>query len=178
MLLSKRRRLEKCQGDMSKEKINQVIEYLNDHEISFTRYDHPPVFTIEESKKHWANVPGMHCKNLFLRDDKSRYFFLLCCEGSKQVDLKSLRSIVGYRLGFASERRLDQFLKLTPGSVSPFGLINDADNKVQVLLDSNFRDAELLNFHPNINTCTLEIELNDFIKYMDGVGNEWKWVDV
>lgn len=157
---------------------SKVFEVLEELKIEYTRYDHPPVFTIEESKDHWASVNGMHCKNLFLRDNKGKRHYLLCAEAHKLIDLKALSASIGQRLGFASAKRLMQYLGLEPGSVSPFGLINDESSVVQVMLDSDIRSADLVNFHPNVNTITLGVQPSNLEKYIQHCGNSFTYVDL
>jgi len=154
----------------------KVISLLENLEIEFVRHDHPPVYTIEQSKDHWAAVTGMHCKNLFLRDNKGKRHYLLCAEAYKPIDLKELSRSVGQRLGFASPKRLMTYLGLEPGSVSPFGLINDNDSVVQVMLDQDILSADLVNFHPNVNTITLGIAPSGLKKYIEHCGNSFTYV--
>jgi len=161
--------------NMNPSKVFDVLKNLN---IDYTEHNHSPIFTIEESKDHWASVKGMHCKNLFLRDNKGKRHYLLCAEAHKAIDLKALSAEVGQRLGFASPKRLMQYLRLEPGSVSPFGLINDDDAVVQVMLDSEIKDVELVNFHPNVNTATLGIHPTDLEKYIRHCGNSFTYVDL
>ena len=161
---------------MSKD--DKVFNYLNERQISFIKHEHPPVFTVEEAKEHWKAITGMHCKNLFLRDKKGRKHFLVVVESSKQIDIKKLNDQLGERFSFASPERLLKHLGLTPGSVSPFGLINNEDNLVKLILDSDIEKTEEVNFHPNINTSTLTLKTPDFLKYVDSVNNEWQYLSI
>ncbi len=156
----------------------KVFETLKEISVDYSEHDHPPIFTIEQSKEHWASVEGMHCKNLFLRDNKGKRHYLLCVEAHKAVDLKALGAKMGQRLGFASPKRLLQYLGLEPGSVSPFGLINDKDCLVQVMLDSEIQSAKLVNFHPNVNTKTLGIKPDDLEKYIQHCGHSFSYVEL
>ena len=155
-----------------------VYRFLKNLEIDYTSTDHPPVFTVEEANEYWQNIKGMHCKNLFLRNNKGRRHFLLVAAADILVDLKTLGGRLGERLGFASAERLMKYLGLTPGSVSPFGLINDIENQVEVMVDDTLRHADYVNFHPNINTTTLTITSSDFEKYLDHIGNKWEFVNL
>jgi Ala-tRNA(Pro) deacylase len=151
--------------------MNDIYKILNDLNISFTEYTHPPVFTCEEAEKY--NRGGAKIKNLFLRNKKGSKYFLVILEALKNVDLKSLsESVDENKLGFASEERLAKYLNLKTGSVSPFGLINDKNKEVIVVLDKDLMNCEKLNFHPNMNTATIQISKDDFLKFIEWCGNK------
>ena len=135
--------------------------------ITYERFDHPAVFTAEDASKHWDPIPGIQCKNLFLRNKKGDRHYLVVLEISKRADLKDLVKLVGDdRLSFGSPERLMEQLGLTPGSVSPFGLINDATGSVRVLLDADLRGKDRLIFHPNINTASVVVSWADLEKFL------------
>ena len=135
--------------------------------IRYDRHEHPAVFTAEDASKYWNPIPGTQCKNLFLRNKKGDRHYLVVVEISKRVDLKDLVKIVGDdRLSFGSPERLMAKLGLTPGSVSPFGLIHDAEGSVRVLIDQDLRGAERLIFHPNINTASVVVSWSDLEKFL------------
>jgi Ala-tRNA(Pro) deacylase len=145
--------------------------------IGYETYAHPPVFTGEEADEHWAAIPATRVKNLFLRNKKGDRHYLVILEVSKQADLRQLVKIVGDdRLSFGSADRLKAYLGLTPGSVSPFGLIHDAQHVVRVIVDDDLRQAERLIFHPNINTRSLTITVADLEKFLASRGNTVRWV--
>jgi Ala-tRNA(Pro) deacylase len=140
--------------------------------ISYARYEHPPVFTAEDAAQHWAQIDGIQCKNLFLRNKKGNRHYLVILEISKQADLKQIVKLVGDdRLSFGSPERLMSLLGLTPGSVAPFGLINDHERNVRVLIDADLRGAERLIFHPNINTASVVISWDDLETFLGSRGN-------
>ena len=127
----------------------RVYKVLDELGISYARHEHPPVFTVEEAEKHWTQITGAHCKNLFLRNKKGNRHYLVILEASKVADLKSLNKLLGEdRLSFASAERLMKFLGLETGAVSAFGLINDTENHVQVVIDEDLKQAAAVNFHP------------------------------
>ena len=135
--------------------------------IRYDRHEHPPVFTAEDAAAIWNPIPGTQCKNLFLRNKKGDRHYLVVVEISKRVDLKDLVKIVGDdRLSFGSPERLMAELALTPGSVSPFGLIHDSDASVRVLIDQDLRGAERLIFHPNINTASVVVSWADLERFL------------
>src|SRR3954471_8693413 len=140
--------------------------------IPFERHEHPAVFNAGDASKFWGPIDGVQCKNLFLRNKKGDRHYLVVVEISKRVDLKDLVNIVGDdRLSFGSADRLLAKLGLTPGSVSPFGLINDRDGSVRVLIDKDLKDADRLIFHPNINTASVVISWADLERFFATRGN-------
>lgn len=154
----------------------KLYDLLNELGITYTRHEHPPVYTVEEAERYWANIKGVHCKNLFLRNNKGNRHFLAVLEHSKRIDLKQIGQKMGQgKLGFASEERLEKYLGLQAGAVSPFGLINDQNKEVVVLLDHDLVDG-LVNFHPNVNTATITISGQDFKRFLDRCGNQIQYL--
>jgi Ala-tRNA(Pro) deacylase len=140
--------------------------------IAFERHEHPPVATVDEAKQHWAGINATHCKNLFLRNQKGNRHYLVVLEHSKRADLRAVADQIGDgKLSFASPERLMTHLGLTPGSVSPFGLINDRDHAVRVVLDRDLKSATRVSFHPNINTATYVVSAADFARFLEACGN-------
>ena len=126
--------------------------------IAFTRHEHPPAATVEEAEPHWAGIDATHCKNLFLRNQKGSRHYLVIIRHSKRADLRAIADHIGDgKLSFGSPERLMTHLGLTPGSVSPFGLIHDRAHQVRVVIDRDLKSADRVSFHPNINTVTLTI---------------------
>lgn len=157
----------------------KVLETLDQLGISYVRHEHPPVATVEEAEKHWAGLKGTHCKNLFLRNYKGNHHYLVIAPVTRGVDLKRLNAMLGEdRLSFASPERLKRWLGLEPGSVSPFGLVNDEARHVQVVCDEALRSSFALGFHPNVNTATLEIAFADFEKFLACRGNTVRWLEL
>jgi Ala-tRNA(Pro) deacylase len=140
--------------------------------IAYERYEHPAVFHAEDASKYWNPIAGTQCKNLFLRNKKGDRHYLVVLEISKRADLKDLVKLVGDdRLSFGSPERLMAELGLTPGSVSPFGLLNDADGSVRVLLDRDLRGAARLILHPNINTASVVVSWSDLERFLSTRSN-------
>ncbi len=159
------------------EKEAKVYQHLDKLEISYERKEHPPVFTVEEAEKYWKDIKGAHCKNLFIRNDKGNQHFLVVAEQNKKIDLRKLSERIGAgRLSFASANRLEKYLGLETGAVSPFGLINDENNEVKVLLDIGLKKSEFINFHPNVNTATVTITFKDFEKFLSEGGYKVKYI--
>jgi Ala-tRNA(Pro) deacylase len=159
--------------------IEQVGRALDALGIRYEHYTHPPVFTAEEAAEHWAGIPATRVKNLFLRNKKGNRHYLVILEIHKQADLRHLVKIIGDdRLSFGSPERLMSAMGLTPGSVSPFGLLNDASHAVRVIVDEDLRHAERLIFHPNINTASLTISVADFERFLAARENHVRWIKV
>ncbi|EKQ56647.1 MULTISPECIES: prolyl-tRNA synthetase associated domain-containing protein [unclassified Clostridium] len=162
-------------SDSSDEVIEKVSRLLNELDIDFKLYKHKEVFTIDDIDNLAIKFDGIYCKNLFLRNSKGDVHYLLIIKDSKKADLKRLaREIGSTRLSFASDEVLHEYLVLKPGSVTPFGLINDLNSEVVVLLDSDLVGLDKINFHPNINTATITVSyegLNKFLKYRGNMVN-------
>ena len=153
--------------------IFNIKNYLEKCRIKFKVFTHPPVYTCEEAKKYTSNIRGVHSKNLFLKNKKSKKFYLVIIPENKKVNMDDLGKVVNDKLKFASEDDLRAMLGLSSGAVSPFGLINDNEHKVEVLIDKIVWESEYVSFHPNINTETLEITKDDFHKYVKSTGNKY-----
>ncbi len=159
--------------------VEQVRGALDAMGISYELYTHPPVFTSDEAAEHWADIPATRVKNLFLRNKKGNRHYLVILEIGKQADLRHLVKIIGDdRLSFGSPERLMSTMGLTPGSVSPFGLLNDPAHAVHVIVDEDLRRVQRLIFHPNINTATLTISVPDFERFLAARGNQVRWIRV
>jgi Ala-tRNA(Pro) deacylase len=154
-----------------------VERYLDALAIPYTRHEHPPVATVVEAERYWAGIDALHTRNLFLRNQKGTRHFLVVLAFSRRADLAALGDRFGERkLGFASPERLLTYLGVTPGSVSPFGLINDAERRVIVALDRAIGSAARVAFHPNVNTATLVLTGADFQRYLVAIGHDVHWI--
>lgn len=164
---------------MADDQIAPVLAELDALGIHYTMHTHPAVFTSEEAAGHWAGIDATRVKNLFLRNKKGDRHYLVILEIGKQADLRQLVKIIGDdRLSFGSPERLMARLGLTPGSVSPFGLINDPSKSVQVIIDADLRNAERLIFHPNINTASLIVSFVDLERFLSARGNVVRYIRV
>ncbi|HEX7139598.1 MAG TPA: prolyl-tRNA synthetase associated domain-containing protein [Vicinamibacterales bacterium] len=147
--------------------------------IVFERHEHPPVPTVEDAERYWSGIDATHCKNLFLRNQKGDRHYLVVLRHSKKADLRAVADQIGDgKLSFASPERLMKYLNLTPGSVSPFGLIHDVDHVVRVVLDRDLKSAERVSFHPNINTVTFVVAASDFARFLQASGNRVQYVAI
>ena len=152
----------------------EIYDYLRENGIWHEITEHAAVFNMEELKL--VELPHRDCdaKNLFVRDDKRRNYYLITVKGDKRVDLKEFRKAHGTRpLTFVNSEELADILGLIPGAVSPFGLLNDEENKVVFCIDSAFvGDSELIGVHPNDNTATVWLKAEDLIGIIQEHGNE------
>jgi Ala-tRNA(Pro) deacylase len=147
--------------------------------IPVERYLHPAIATAEAAGEHWAVIDAVHCKNLFLRNQKGTRHYLVILEHTKRADLRAVADQVGDgKLSFASPERLQTYLGVTPGSVSPFGLIHDRERHVRVFLDRSLREARRISFHPNINTATLVLDYSDFERFLGSCGHQVRYISV
>jgi Ala-tRNA(Pro) deacylase len=146
--------------------------------IQTTTHDHAPVFTVEEAQQVHGNIPGGHCKNLFCKDEKGVLWLIVALENSR-INLKAAPDKIGSRrLSFGKPELLMEVLGLEPGSVTPFGLINDTDTRVNVILDETMMKHDILNYHPLLNNATTSISHGDLLKFIRGTGHEPRVVAV
>ena len=143
-----------------------LIDLLKITKYNIEVHEHDALFTVQNSRELRGKIKGAHSKNLFLKNKKNK-FFLLTCEESNKVDLKRIsKSLKLGNTSFAKEEYLDQYLKITPGSVSPFALLNDEGGWVDFYLEQTLHESKFVNFHPLVNTFTITIETNKFIEFM------------
>ncbi|MEM7650523.1 MAG: prolyl-tRNA synthetase associated domain-containing protein [Pseudomonadota bacterium] len=149
-----------------------LLKTLQGLDIEYKYYEHQAVFTVEESSQIDAQIPGVHCRNLFLRDKKKKNF-LIVLSNDTEVDLKSLQEKLGCaRFSFGSPDRLWQYLGIRPGSVCPFTVINDTEHNVQVVLDAQMMKGEIVNYHPLDNTKTIGIAPDGLLKFFAHTGHK------
>ncbi len=174
-----------CEDLFPREKI--VLRYLEEHHIPFSYYHHPEGKTIEQAMQWWHKDGSVHCKNIFMRNHKGNQHYLICFDSQQDLAihdleqrLKQQQQAAGKpapgKLSFASPERMMKYLGLEPGSVSPFGLINDEEHHVILFLDDNLQRAETLSFHPNDCRSTVVIKRTDFERYLQTIGNTVEWI--
>jgi len=155
----------------------KVYEVLNKLNIPFEYYEHPPVPTVKEAEIYWKDIISTHCKNLLFRNHKGNKHYLVIFEYSHNIQIKDLEQRLKQgKLTFASDQRLMRYLGLQPGSVSPFGLLNDTGHHVHLFLDENFKKSEKISFHPNLNTASLVIPFEGFKAFLDESGNTYEFI--
>lgn len=151
----------------------EIYAYLADKNIWHVISEHKAVFNMEEISDLVLPYPEANAKNLFIRDDKKQNYYLLTVKGNKRIDLKNFRKKYHTRpLSFASEQDLQTILKLSPGSVTPLGIFNDEERKIQVFIDTAFlNEPKLIGVHPNENTATVWLKTEDLISMIREHGN-------
>jgi len=151
---------------------DQLFTALDALGIKHSTVKHPPVFTVEQAAALRGEVPGGHTKNLFLRDKKNA-LYLVVAEEDAAIDLKGLHRVLGAsgRFSFGSADLLLEVWGVTPGSVTPFGAINDTQGRVTVVLDVPMMEHETLNYHPLVNTMTTSIARDDLVKFLESTGH-------
>ena len=185
---------------MISEKTARVEKFLQEHGIEFVTHHHPPLPTIELALEYWKEIDSTHCKNLFFRNHKGNRHYLVVFECHKELGVHSLeKSLRQGKLSFASQERMERCLGLLPGSVSPFGLINDMNlvdehgsiqegvsakelfengHRVKLFLDKDLQTAEKVSFHPCDNTASTVISNADLLKFLEIWGGEYEWIDI
>lgn len=154
-----------------------LLQLLDGLGMSYEIYDHEPIFKVEDGEHLKVHIPGLHCRNLFVRD-KKQAMFLAVLGNDTAVDLKALQTYLGCgRLSFGSPDRLWRVLGIRPGSVSPFCLVNDKECDVHVLLDHEMMEAELVNYHPMDNAKTIAVRPQDLLDFLSHTGHNYEVVD-
>jgi len=151
---------------------DQLFAYLDGLGIAHATVKHPPVFTVDQAARLRGQVAGGHTKNLFLRDKKYELYLVVALEDA-EIELKGLHRLLGAsgRFSFGSSDLLREVWGVEPGSVTPFGAINDKDGRVTVVLDAAMMEHETLNYHPLDNTMTTSIKREDLIKFLESTGH-------
>ena len=157
---------------------DELFQRFDSLGISVKTYDHAPVFTVEEAKRVHDGIPGGHCKNLFCKDEKGALWLIVALEDSV-INLKSAPGKIGSkRLTFGKPDLLMEILGVEPGSVTPFGLINDPHARTNVILDERMMTEEKLNFHPLQNAATTTIASQDLLTFIRSCGHDPRIVAV
>lgn len=150
----------------------ELFAALDALSIPHATVKHPPLFTVEQARELRGKVPGGHTKNLFLRDKKSALYLVVALEDAL-IELKGLHRLLGAsgRFSFGSADLLLEVWGVAPGSVTPFGAINDTESRVTVVLDAAMMEHALLNYHPLDNTMTTSIKRDDLVKFLESTGH-------
>jgi len=150
----------------------QLLEQLDELDIPYELHCHPPLYSVEESRKLRGQIRGGHCKNLFLKDKKGQLWLVVCREDAA-IDMKTLNVKIGSaRLSFGRPELLFDILGVTPGSVTPYALINDGDKQVNLILDQKMMRHEKLNFHPLTNEQTITTTSDDLMVFIKHCGHD------
>ncbi len=157
----------------------EIYAYLNKKNIKYEVTNHEAVYTMEELSNIYIPYSGGDAKNLFLKDDKKKTYYLITVKGNKRVDLKEFRNKNNTRsLSFASSTELFNKMKLMPGSVTSLGLLNNVDKDIIYFIDRYFFDSNIIGIHPNDNTATIWLNPNDLIEIIKEHGNQVNIVEI
>ena len=157
----------------------KVEAYMDAIGIPYEIHEHPPVPTVEAALPHWKTIDSSHCKNLFFRNHKGNRHYLVILDHRRQLNIRDLEQRLKQgKISFASPKRMEKYLGLGAGSVSAFGIINDAENHVHLFIDKKLEDAKCISFHPNVNTATFVISFASFIKFLESSGNSYEFISL
>ena len=144
----------------------KLLDLIDKKGLNLKLYTHEPLSTVEESIKYRGEIEGAHSKNLFFKNKKNQFFLFSCVENT-YINLKKItKSLALGNISFANEEYLFLYLGVKPGAVTPFGLLNDIENKVTLYFDSNFLKNQIVNFHPLTNTSTISMKTKDFVDFL------------
>ena len=147
--------------------------------IEFEYREHPPVATIEEATIHWKGIDAGRCKNIFLRNHKGNRHYLVILEHLAELNMRDLEQRLKQgKLSFASPERLKKHLGVEPGSVTPFGPRNDAEQHVHLFIDKELLKFDRLSFHPNVNTASIVVTRNDLVRFLESRGNSYQFMEL
>ncbi|PLX04782.1 MAG: prolyl-tRNA editing protein [Marinilabiliales bacterium] len=165
---------------MSKKRGDQLLySVLEELNIEYKYQEHPEAPTADDAIQYWSELNSTHCKNIFFRNHKGNRHYLVVLKAERMLNIKDLEQRLKQgKLSFASEKRLDKYLGLKPGSVSVFGLVHDKDSHVYIFFDKALENAEYLTFHPNVNNAAIVISRNDMIRFLNYTGNAYEFINM
>lgn len=150
----------------------RLYELLKEMNINYERIEHPAYVTCEEADHDMQGLKGLLTKNLFLKNKKKTNYYLVIMDDKKSLKLKDLAILLEDKnLTFGSEEELREYLGLIPGSVSIFGLLNDSNHQVKVVLSDEIYNSEYITSHPNVNTATISTKVEDMLRFIKRMGN-------
>ncbi len=154
--------------------MDELLKLLTDLGIPFIRYDHPAVFTCEESDKLCPPMPGAHTKQLLMKGKRGDTYVLAIVMHDKRVDTNALAKEYDVKsFSFVSAERLKEMLGVEPGSVTPLGLVFDTEKKIKVMIDEDAWNMGQFRFHPLVNTATLVIDQDALKKFLTHTGHDF-----
>ena len=158
---------------------NFVKDKLAEFGIAYRIIEHPPAMTTEEADRYIEGEEGVKTKTLFLCNKKSKSYYLVVTDGAKPIDMKQLEELIPTKgLHFCSEEKLMHKLGLPAGTVSIFGLLNNEEHDVNVILDKGILDEKYITFHPNVNTATTFITMEDMYRFFEKTGYEYRILEL
>lgn len=151
----------------------KVVDQLNELGIPFQMVEHEPALTTEQADRFIEGIEGVRTKTLFLTNKKKRNFYLVIMDDAKRLDMDVFKDIVEEKqIKMASAETLNNKMKLIPGAVSPFGLLNNEDKDIQVYFDQEIVSEERMSFHPNTNDKTIFVNTEDLFTFLKAIGSE------
>ncbi|TPM05007.1 prolyl-tRNA synthetase associated domain-containing protein [Mesorhizobium sp. B2-3-10] len=151
----------------------ELMAFLAELGIAVSTIRHPPLYTVADSQALRGEIAGGHTKNLFLKDKKDNFFLVTVGEDAV-VDLKQIHQLIGAasRVSFGKPEMLMELLGVTPGAVTVFGIVNDRENRVKLVLDKDLMDHSVINAHPLTNEATTSIAAADLIRFVEATGHD------
>lgn len=157
----------------------EIFERLNELNIEYKLVEHPAAFTMEDLAEHHLEEYGHIPKNLVLRDVKGTRNMLVVLHGDKRADLRLIRDeIDSTKLSFASDQRLEKYLKVEKGSVSPFGVIYDTEKELEIYFDADLKKEDIVGCHPNDNHATVFLKFDDLVSFVKSCGHTITYIKV
>ena len=157
----------------------ELYEFLEENNLTYQRFEHPAVYTVAQANEHLLDAPGARTKNLFICDEKKQHYYILWVQSDKKIHFNRLGR--QQKLGkprFGTPEKLQEYLGLTPGSVSILALVNDKDNKVSILVDKELWQCDSFQCHPLVNTATVVLSREDIQRFFEITGHECHLIDV
>ena len=158
--------------------MKEVKNFLDNLNIKYDIVNHPAVFTADEADKYIEGMDGVPSKTMFLAGKKDKNFYLFVLNDTKRLDIKKLNNLIGDKLHFGKENDLKQKMNLVPGMVSIFGLLNNKDHDIKVFIDKAITYENKITFHPNDNTATMFISVNDMYKFLNTLDYKYEIIDM
>lgn len=156
----------------------EVFRVLKEMDIQYEVVNHPAAWTTEEADAFIEGKEGVRSKTMFMGGKKDRVFYLIILDDEKRLEIKKLNDIVGDKLHFGKEEDLKKKMNLTPGVVSLFGLMYDKNREMKVYIDRNLEQEKIITFHPNDNTATIFIKIEDMFRMLSELGYEYNLVSL
>ena len=158
--------------------MKKVLEYLKNKKMKYEIIYHPPAITTEEADKYIEGKEGIRSKTMFMANKKDKKFYLIIMDDSKRLDIKKMNEIINDKLHFSKEVQLIEKLGLKPGTVSIFGLLNNKDHDINIYIDKEIMNEKLITFHPNDNTATIFITVEDMLKIFDDLDYNYEVIEL
>ncbi len=158
--------------------MNEVKAFLKKLNINYDIVYHPAAWTTDDADKYIEGLDGVRTKTMFMAGKKDRNFYLIILDEDKRLDIKGLSEVIGDRLHFGKEEHLKEKMNLVPGMVSLFGLLNNNEHDIKVYIDKEIINENLITFHPNDNTATIFISIDDMFKVLNELNYDFEIIDI